>query len=354
MTFETTWDAGAYDQQRRMGQALPQRLGGLVLGCVALLCAYTVCVHLGAGSGQADLANGASEQADTPAPRGDKLVTRGDRLASHLPRLSARLDAYALLFDPRSWGATPGRFALAAAVEAAVRPAARPAVVADAGDRTSALPHGDRIARSAAAPMPLHAPPVHTASLRGRVSGVGAADSGAEQEPAQTADHKPNFFERLFGKPSPLRLAYAAPDDTGIASDQSGILGGRYDRYTAVYDISAHVVYMPDGTKLEAHSGLGSHLDDPRSADERGRGVTPPDVYDLVPRESLFHGVRALRLIPEDQSKVFGRSGLLAHTFMLGPSGQSFGCVSFRDYSAFLQAYKEQKIKRLAVVASLD
>ena len=34
-------------------------------------------------------------------------------------------------------------------------------------------------------------------------------------------------------------------------------------RDTAVYDISAHMVYLPDGTKLEAHSGLGSDLDDP-------------------------------------------------------------------------------------------
>ena len=42
-------------------------------------------------------------------------------------------------------------------------------------------------------------------------------------------------------------------------------LGGSapYDRSTAVYDISAKMVYLPDGTKLEAHSGLGSELDDP-------------------------------------------------------------------------------------------
>jgi hypothetical protein len=39
---------------------------------------------------------------------------------------------------------------------------------------------------------------------------------------------------------------------------------------------------------------------------------------------------------------------------MLGPNGDSFGCVSFRNYDAFLQAFKEQKIKHLAVVASLS
>ena len=60
---------------------------------------------------------------------------------------------------------------------------------------------------------------------------------------------------------------------------------------------------MPDGTQLEAHSGLGSWLDDPNHADEKMRGVTPPNIYDLELREQLFHGVRALRMIPETRRK---------------------------------------------------
>ena len=108
---------------------------------------------------------------------------------------------------------------------------------------------------------------------------------------------------------------------------------------------------MPDGTRLEAHSGLGSMLDDPRYASAKNRGVTPPDVYDLELRERPFHGVRALRLIPVDDAKVFGRTGLLAHSFMLGPHGDSNGCVSFRNYDAFLQAYMSHQVKRLVVVA---
>jgi len=44
-----------------------------------------------------------------------------------------------------------------------------------------------------------------------------------------------------------------------------------YDRQTAVYDISAKTVYLPDGTKLEAHSGLGDKMDDVRSAQVRMR-----------------------------------------------------------------------------------
>jgi Protein of unknown function (DUF2778) len=95
-------------------------------------------------------------------------------------------------------------------------------------------------------------------------------------------------------------------------------------------------------------------IDDPRFARERNRGVTPPNVYDLTLRESLFHGVQALRLTPKDDAKVFGRSGLLAHTFMLGPNGQSNGCVSFRNYQAFLKAYLNHEIKHLAVVSSLN
>lgn len=163
----------------------------------------------------------------------------------------------------------------------------------------------------------------------------------------------PSIFDKLFGgSPSGVSLAYATPGN--VASDGSNVTAGLYDRQTAVYDISAHVVYMPDGTKLEAHSGLGSRLDDPRYVDERMHGPTPPDVYDLRPREALFHGVRALRLIPVDNSKVFGRSGLLAHTYMLGPNGDSNGCVSFRDYDAFLRAYESGKVRRLAVVARIS
>jgi Tlde1 domain len=126
------------------------------------------------------------------------------------------------------------------------------------------------------------------------------------------------------------------------------------DRRTAVYDIAAAVVYMPDGKKLEAHSGLGHRRDDPRYVSQKNRGPTPPNVYDLSLRERRFHGVRAIRLNPADEDKMFGRDGMLAHTYMLGRSGQSFGCVSFKNYNAFLQAYLNGDIDRLVVVARSD
>ncbi len=125
------------------------------------------------------------------------------------------------------------------------------------------------------------------------------------------------------------------------------------DSHTAIYDIAARTVYLPNGHRLEAHSGLGSHLDDPRYVSTKGQGPTPPNVYSLALRERLFHGVRALRLLPAENGKMFGRDGILAHSYMLGPSGQSNGCVSFRNYPAFLEAYLRGEVNRLVVVERL-
>jgi len=125
------------------------------------------------------------------------------------------------------------------------------------------------------------------------------------------------------------------------------------DDYTAIYDIAAHTVYMPNGQRLEAHSGLGSRLDDSRYVREKARGPTPPNVYDLSLREELFHGVRAIRLTPVGSGNMFGRDGMLAHSYMLGPNGQSNGCVSFSDYPVFLNAFLSGEVNRLVVVEHL-
>jgi hypothetical protein len=119
---------------------------------------------------------------------------------------------------------------------------------------------------------------------------------------------------------------------------------------TAIYDIKAGRVYLPNGEILEAHSGLGQYEDDPRSAALRNRGVTPHGTYDLSLRRGLYHGVQALALTPEDPSAMHGRDGILAHTYMSGPSGQSHGCVVFRNYARVLNAYLQGDIKRIQVV----
>jgi hypothetical protein len=163
-------------------------------------------------------------------------------------------------------------------------------------------------------------------------------------------------------RPSALRLPKLASLPPVVASrpgsrtddpqvDGNPLLG--VDRRTAVYDISAHTVYLPDGTRLEAHSGLGSNMDNPRHVALKNRGPTPPNTYDLTMREQLFHGVRAIRLNPVSGSNMFGRDGMLAHTYMLGPNGQSNGCVSFKNYPAFLRAFLNGEVKRMIVVARL-
>jgi hypothetical protein len=126
------------------------------------------------------------------------------------------------------------------------------------------------------------------------------------------------------------------------------------DGRTAIYDITAQAVYLPSGRRLEAHSGLGAFMDNPRHVHLRMRGATPPNIYNLTLRERLFHGVRAIRLNPVDGSRMHGRDGILAHSYMLGANGQSNGCVSFSNYPEFLNAYLRGEITRIAVVERLQ
>jgi hypothetical protein len=286
------------------------------------------------------------------------------------PRKAVAANPYGALFDPRFF-AGPAQFV----------PTPRPSAGSDPRPASPAL--------AAAIPAPVDAPPVpvpapapkQTASAAPFAEGAPvppprpvefalpanspaavrhfAQSRGAPPAAAAPQDDR-GFFEKLFGAAKPSApgptLAYASAETGLFGSSLGGASGpsARYDRFTAVYDVAAHTVYLPDGTRLEAHSGLGDRLDDPSHVNERNRGATPPHVYELEPREQLFHGVRALRLYPIGGGDIFGRAGLLAHTYMLGPNGDSNGCVSFRNYDAFLQAYQNGQVKRLAVVARLD
>jgi hypothetical protein len=51
---------------------------------------------------------------------------------------------------------------------------------------------------------------------------------------------------------------------------------------------------------------------------------------------------------------MYGRAGILAHPYMLGPNGQSNGCVSFSDYPEFLNAFLRGEVTRLVVVERLE
>ncbi|MDP3258523.1 DUF2778 domain-containing protein [Bosea sp. (in: a-proteobacteria)] len=185
----------------------------------------------------------------------------------------------------------------------------------------------------------------------------------AAATPAPAVEDNRSFLEKLFGaapQPRGPAMAYAAPEDDAVDRSRGRRLSPSFGppaitaQATAIYDISAKTVHMPNGEKLEAHSGFGEKMDDPRFVHVRMHGATPPHTYNLVEREALFHGHRALRMHPVGgSSAIFGRAGLLTHPYLLGPNGQSNGCVSFKDYDRFLQAYLRGEVKRLVVVASM-
>jgi hypothetical protein len=150
-----------------------------------------------------------------------------------------------------------------------------------------------------------------------------------------------------------ITLASLAPDG-GLFRQRPDLAALGFDNLTAVYDISARAVYLPSGLSLEAHSGMGALRDDPEHVSVRMAGATPPAVYDLKLREKPFHGVDALRMTPVEGSDVSGRAGLLVHPFMLGPNGDSNGCVSIKNYDRFLKAFNDGEVNRLVVVPSLN
>jgi Protein of unknown function (DUF2778) len=329
-----------YDHHNRLRNARLRRFAGAALLSIGFACAWTLWTNLAGGGGD-QIAEPPSEAASSTHAKLPPRAVAYAKLAAALnkTRRSAASHIFASLFVPRPLGFVPGTFTRTA-VEEADEPPPDALSLRLTNTKSANLVRGDRIAAPAQPPALAH-------------SRTASADSTyASRSVVSAPTERPSIFERIFGKPASTTLAYAAPDDDGLGVGQGA--SGRYDRATAVYDISAHTVYLPDGTRLEAHSGFGAWLDDPRHTDERMRGATPATVYDLQPRESPFHGVQALRLIPLENDKVFGRTGLLAHTYMLGSNGQSNGCVSFRDYDAFLRAYVSGEIKRLAVVARLD
>jgi hypothetical protein len=288
-----------------------------------------------------------------PAP------TFADQAPEGTPAAIAASDGYIGLFDPTySLGSTPASLEQSAPLLANFQPmsSAEPSTLAENVQPVPTPSVPQQLVQDV--PLPARRPPELASPASHSPTRSLAREMAQQQNDTAVAASAPpldqrSFFQKLFGgaQPSGPVLAYASAED-GAEERKAGV--PLYDHSTAVYDISSHIVYLPDGTRLEAHSGLGDALDDPRYVAERMRGPTPPGTYDLQPREQLFHGVQALRLIPVGNSDLYGRAGLLAHTYMLGQNGDSFGCVSFRDYNAFLHAYESGEIKRITVVARLD
>jgi len=371
--------------KRASRKSVPQNfLGGAAIACLVLGSAWTVYTNVFRADVYPQLG---SANFDAPVVRRPAVAARkaetvvSDAFAALREQAppaaapAARAPTSTLTFDDRFAAAAPQGVEPKPRPETprlaeAPKPPGETAKLADAAKPRSEAP---KLAEAPKAKAPVQVaalPPQRPADAPAAKSPGATVRDMAQRAKAAVmslaSNEKQSISEKLWGKqPSHgSLLAYASADAsvTGslgpdLGQAQNPALGGSapYDRSTAVYDISAHTVYLPDGSKLEAHSGLGSELDDPRSARIRMRGVTPPHIYELKPREALFHGVPALRLNPiGGEEAIYGRSGLLAHTYMLGPNGDSNGCVSFKDYNAFLNAYRNQGIKRLAVVARVE
>ena len=362
-TSTSAFGLAAHKQRRSSRKAIPNHVfGSAAVACLVLGCAWTLHANVFGASVYPQLS---SANFDSPVIRRPAFAVRSapsaaDTMAAALPEPAPVISAPAsmpslplLSFDDRFAAAAPQ--------------SVEPSVPAETPKLAEAARPKEGSATSAAVQVAAIVPPPRATEARPAKNPGAAVRDMAQRAKAAVmsvaAASKPSIVEKLWGKPqSPTSLlAYASADASATGSigpSQNPALGGTqpvYDRSTAVYDISARTVYLPDGTRLEAHSGLGSKLDDPRYVHVKMQGATPPHVYELTPREALFHGVPALRLTPiGGEDAIFGRRGLLAHTYMLGPNGDSNGCVSFKDYNAFLNAYRNLGIKRLAVVARVE
>ncbi len=228
----------------------------------------------------------------------------------------------------------------------------RPAPMLSFADRFVGLSFHDRFAGA-----PIWEPSYASAPAETRTSYASAQP--ATQEPSRAlraidavASRAPTYEVASASASVPVPPSEMRPRPADIASAVAAF--GEADSKIAIYDIAAHTVYMPNGERLEAHSGLGERLDNPRYVNVKMKGPTPPNVYKMTMRESIFHGVRAIRLTPVDESKMFGRDGMLAHTYMLRNRGHSNGCVVFSNYPAFLAAFQRGEVDRLVVVDHLD
>ena len=248
-----------------------------------------------------------------------------------------------------------------AAVQAHVAPEA-PAAATVAQQQVAVTPEISDISPQAV-PLPPVNPFRNGNAGRTIVARVAPGAPAVNPQPVPAQQEEPGFFARIFGatsapvdpQPNPLKRVTAyAPLNDDRANPLREMAPFRQNapvEKTAVYVIKDRIVYMPDGTKLEAHSGLGPKMDDPRYTHVRMAGATPPNTYNLVMRERRFHGVEAIRMLPVDKGRMFGRDGILAHSYLLGPRGDSHGCVSFADYNKFLNAFKRGEVTRLVVVA---
>ena len=308
---------------------------------VAALTSISLCAWMMQGSTPADAVARANAPSDSPATTG--TIASFD---ARFPPPIGRLQPSSSFEDRFGGAASPAGIAVRTEVVAPTTTAA----AADPARSAANLMAPQRAPRLAAA-IPFPRPAPNRSPPRYRLASLGDTPLPAAYAPPESAPRDSGIAELLKKLTSrdpadDAAAKDAAPKDANPLADDP--------THTAIYDISAHTVYMPSGARLEAHSGLGGNMDDVRSVHLRSRGPTPPNMYELSLREAPFHGVQAIRLNPIEGSKMYGRDGILVHPFMLGAEGASNGCVSVKDYQAFLKAYQRGEVTRMVVVEQLD
>jgi hypothetical protein len=178
-----------------------------------------------------------------------------------------------------------------------------------------------------------------------------------EQKPADEKPVARRSLDKKDKKDKTQDVAYAKPDrslfgDLFKSKSNDTSWPGKGTK-VAIYDVSNATVYLPDGTKLRAHSGIGKMRDNPRYEHVTMKGPTPAGIYRLSMREKRFYGVEAIRMTSIDGRDPKNRTGLLTHTNLLRGQKGSHGCVAFQNYQPFLKAFKRGQITMLVVVPEL-
>jgi hypothetical protein len=247
--------------------------GIAAIAFVTLACGWTLYSNVFGGhpfGNGYELASRDTRVVFVSAANGLDQQTFTDRFAAMIPAreeapaLTVEQKNYAALMDVTySLGAPPVAFKpTVVAAPDTQRAAPSQAEIANAAPEVALPPQAPtRVAK--AVPLPASRPADFKFAQTSRVKPGHSemVERAKNAALAAMAAKTPSLFDRLFGKkpePGPV-LAYAGSDG-GVMSDGTAKTPAgtsEDDKLTAIYDITARTVYMPDGSKLEAHSGLG-------------------------------------------------------------------------------------------------
>ena len=102
-----------------------------------------------------------------------------------------------------------------------------------------------------------------------------------------------------------------------------------------VYEQLTGRIVGPTGQLFTGYSGLGEGKNNPTEENIRDVGPIPEGFYDiLTPEYSPDHGPFAMRLMPDADNTMFGRTGFLMHGDSIEhPGAASEGCI-IMDHAA--------------------